>query len=101
MAGEASGMTSRIHSPRTVVPGPVRRNGVSFGPERAVAMSAKRASKPPRKSERPRRGRARLSKLRAITEQEIQRSSPPELADLPADFFDDASLVRPDGEQST
>ena len=64
-------------------------------------MSAKRASKPLRKSERPRRGRARLSKLRAITEQEIQRSSPPELADLPADFFDDASLVHPEGKQPT
>ena len=64
-------------------------------------MRAKRTSKPSRKSERPQRGRASLSKLRELTEREIWRSSPPELADLPADFFERASLVRPIRKQST
>lgn len=30
-----------------------------------------------------------------MTEEEIARTSPPELADLPADFWDNATLVMP------
>ena len=56
-------------------------------------MSAKRTSKPSRKSEKPRRGRASLARLRKESEREIRRTSPPELADLPADFFAKAVLV--------
>ena len=62
-------------------------------------MSAKRTSKPSRKSERPRRGRADLARLRKTTDRTIQRTSPPELADLPADFFSEASLVHPSPKQ--
>ena len=58
-------------------------------------MSAKRISKPSRKSEQPRRGRAKLSRLRKTTERAIRRSSPADLADLPADFFASASIVHP------
>jgi uncharacterized protein (DUF4415 family) len=56
-------------------------------------VSAKRTSKPSRKSEKPRRGRANLGRLRKATERSIRRTSPPELADLPPDFFSEASLV--------
>ena len=62
-------------------------------------MSAKRTSKPSRKTEKPQRGRADLAKLRKMSEREIRRSSPPELADLPPDFFAQASLVHPIAKQ--
>jgi len=62
-------------------------------------MNAKRTSKRSRKSEKPRRGRANLARLRKATERTIRRSSPPELADLPADFFESASIVHPAPKQ--
>ena len=36
-----------------------------------------------------------LELLRTMTDAEIEATSPPELADLPADFWDDAALVPP------
>ena len=45
--------------------------------------------------ERPERGRADLAKLRRITDREIERTSPPELAGLPDDFWDEATVVNP------
>ena len=61
-------------------------------------MSAKRSRKPVARRERPMkpaRGSADLPRLRRMTEREIARSSPPELADLPADFWSSAALVHP------
>lgn len=58
-------------------------------------MSAKRISKPSVAPERPVRGRANLEKLRRVSDREIRRSSPPELADLPGDFWSDAVVVNP------
>lgn len=58
-------------------------------------MSARRTSKPSSKSERATRGRADLDRLRRTTERAIQRSSPPELADLPPDFWSEARIVHP------
>jgi uncharacterized protein (DUF4415 family) len=52
-----------------------------------------------RKSEKPRRGRADISRLRKTTERTIQRTSPRELADLPRDFFAEASIVHPKPKQ--
>lgn len=43
----------------------------------------------------PKRGRADLKYLRAMTEAEIRRTAPPELADLPRDFWKGAKLVTP------
>lgn len=48
--------------------------------------------------ERPMVGRADLARLRAMTEDEIRQTSPEELRDLPADFWDDAVLVPPPGK---
>jgi uncharacterized protein (DUF4415 family) len=62
-------------------------------------MSAKRTSKPSRKSEKPRRGRADFARLRKATERAIRRTSPPELADLPPDFFSEAVIVHPSPKQ--
>ncbi len=62
-------------------------------------MSAKHSSKPSPKSEKPRRGRADLARLRKVTERAIQRTSPPELADLPEGFFAQATLVHPAPKQ--
>jgi uncharacterized protein (DUF4415 family) len=58
-------------------------------------VSARRTSKPSRTNEKPRRGRADLGRLRRSSERTIRRTSPPELADLPAGFFDSAVLVHP------
>ena len=35
-----------------------------------------------------------------MTERDIQRTSPPELADLPPDFWDDATVVLPAPKQA-
>jgi hypothetical protein len=43
----------------------------------------------------PKRGRADLKHLRAITEAEIRKTAPPELANLPLDLWKDAKLVGP------
>jgi len=51
--------------------------------------------KSPRIDKHPSRGRADLGRLRSMGEAEIARTSPSELANLPADFWDDAELVSP------
>jgi uncharacterized protein (DUF4415 family) len=43
----------------------------------------------------PSQGRAKLAKLRRITDAEIVRASPEELGDLPRGFWDDAVPVVP------
>ena len=43
----------------------------------------------------PGRGRADLRRLQGTSEAEIAATSPPELADLPDDFWDDAVVVVP------
>lgn len=58
-------------------------------------MSAKRTTKRSQKTERPARGRADLARLRATTDRTIERTSPPELKNLPAEFWADAALVHP------
>lgn len=62
---------------------------------RAMNVNVKRTSKPSRKSEKPRRGRADPARLRKARERTIKRTSPPELADLPPNFFAEASIVQP------
>ena len=62
-------------------------------------MSAMRTSKPSSKTERPLRGRANLARLRKTSERMIARTSPPELTDLPAEFWADATLVHPVAKQ--
>ena len=57
-------------------------------------MSAERTPKHSKRREAL-RGRADLARLRRMREQDIARTSPPELADLPADFWDEAVLVPP------
>ncbi len=44
----------------------------------------------------PTRGRADWDRLRRMSEEEIERTSPPELANLPEDFWKDARVVYPD-----
>jgi uncharacterized protein (DUF4415 family) len=56
----------------------------------------KRSSKP----KRPTRGRAELGRLRRMTEAEIRRTAPPELADLPTDFWDEGELVVPTAKRA-
>jgi uncharacterized protein (DUF4415 family) len=48
-----------------------------------------------REPRRPGRGRADLSRLRKVSDAEIRRTSPSELSDLPAEFWDDAEVVVP------
>lgn len=58
-------------------------------------MSAKRTRKRSTAAEPVRRGRADLDRLRRVREREIARTSPPELRDLPEDFWDEAHVVLP------
>jgi len=58
-------------------------------------MSGRSTRKPTRERRRPSRGRADLSRLRRVTDAEVRRTSPPELTDLPADFWNEAELVAP------
>ena len=54
-------------------------------------MSAKRTERPSKA--RPNRGRADLARVQRMTEKQIERTSPPELAGLPKDFWDEAEVV--------
>ena len=63
-------------------------------------MNAKPTVKRSRKAEAPRQGRADLARLRKTTEREIERTSPPELVDLPADFWNEADVVVPPPKQA-
>ena len=56
-------------------------------------MSGRSIRKPASESRRPSRGRANLSRLRQVSDAEIRRTSPSELADLPSNFWDEAELV--------
>lgn len=56
----------------------------------------KRSSEP----KRPSRGRADLERLRRMTDADIRRTAPPELADLPPDFWNDGELVVPVPKQA-
>ena len=59
-------------------------------------MSGRSTRKPtPEPRRRPSRGRADLSRLRKATDAEIRRTSPAELSDLPASFWDEAEVVTP------
>jgi len=62
-------------------------------------MSVKRTSKSPIAADRPVRGRADLGRLRRMTEREVRQTAPPELANLPADFWADATVVNPEPKQ--
>ena len=50
--------------------------------------------------DRPSRGRADLDRLRKMTEAEVSASSPPELADIPEDFWDNAEVVSPPSKEA-
>lgn len=63
-------------------------------------MSAKRTAKPSQRGDVPQRGRADLGRPRRMTEREIERTSPPHLADLPDDFWGQAELVAPQPKQA-
>lgn len=63
-------------------------------------MNARRTAKRSRTAEAPPHGRADLARLRKMTEREIERTSPPELADLPADFWNEAEVVVPPPKQA-
>ena len=58
-------------------------------------MSAKPTAKSSVVARAPSQGRAKLAKLRRMSDAEITRSSPEELRDLPQDFWDDAVPVVP------
>ena len=59
-----------------------------------------KTSKTPRRKTTPSRGRADLHRLRSMTDSEIERTSPPELKDLPEDFWRDARVVAPVAKQA-
>lgn len=52
------------------------------------------------KHDEPTRGRADVRRLRVMTDREIARTAPPELMDLPKDFWATAELVVPVPKQA-
>ncbi len=56
-------------------------------------MSVKSTTKRPSKARRSSRGQADLHRLHRASEAEIARTSPPELRDLPPDFWDEAAVL--------
>ena len=58
-------------------------------------MSSRAAKSKTREPRRPSRGRADLPRLRKAGGLEIRRTSPAELADLPATFWDEAEVMAP------
>ena len=63
-------------------------------------MSERSTKKPPSERRRPSRGRANLSRLRRASEADIRRTSPAELADLPANIWDEAEMVVPTSKRA-
>jgi len=58
-------------------------------------VNAEHTTQPSGRRRQPSRGRADLRRLRDLSDAAIERSSPPELADLPADFWAEAMVVVP------
>jgi uncharacterized protein (DUF4415 family) len=58
-------------------------------------MSARSSTKRTRTPDVPSRGRADLARLRRMTDAEIEGTSPPELRNLPDDFWENAEMVEP------
>jgi len=63
-------------------------------------VSAKRTKQPSNSANRPLRGQADLARVRRMSERTITASSPPELADLPPDFWAGAEVVWPGPKQA-
>lgn len=63
-------------------------------------MSAKRTRMQSYRADRLPEGKTDWARVHAMTEEEIMATSPPELADLPDDFWDDAVLVIPVGKEA-
>ena len=58
-------------------------------------MSAKSTRTQNTSPNQPSRGRADLDRLRNASEEDIARTSPPELTDLPPDLWDDPNVLSP------
>ena len=56
-------------------------------------MNVKPTAEPRTRSRRPSRGRTDRERLRSVSDTEVARTSPPELADLPTDFWAEAVVV--------
>lgn len=52
-----------------------------------------------KRARKPSRGRADFERMARMTEEEIERTSPPELANLPDDFWDSAVWMPPINKQ--
>ena len=63
-------------------------------------MNGKRTAKRSRRAEVARQGRADLARLRRMSEREIERTSPAELAGLPEEFWNEADVVVPPPKQA-
>ena len=48
----------------------------------------------------PSRGRADLERVRGMTEEEIAETSPPEISELPDDFWEHAEVVVPEPKEA-
>jgi uncharacterized protein (DUF4415 family) len=87
-----------VYTDRQQVSGQVAESSQPGG---AVAMSGRSMKKPASEPRRqPSRGRADLFRLRRVSDAESRRTSPAELADLPANFWDEAEVVVPTAKRA-
>lgn len=63
-------------------------------------MNVKHTKKPSETEPTAPRGRANLERLREVTEEDTEQTSPPELVDLPPDFWDEAEVVYPPAKEA-
>ena len=92
MVAIAIGLADGIHL--TVVHTDRDPFGASFRPGRAIAVNVKSTQKPPQSDPlRPSRGRVDVERLHDASEAQIAAASPPELKNLPPDFWNDAAVV--------
>jgi uncharacterized protein (DUF4415 family)/uncharacterized DUF497 family protein len=75
-------------------------SAASFQRTGAIAVNEQSTKKRSHEPKRPTRGRADLGRLRRMTEADIRRTAPPELAELPAEFWDEGELVVPAPKQA-
>ena len=63
-------------------------------------MNVKHTKKPSETEPTAPRGRANLERLREVTEEDTEQTSPPELVDFPPDFWDEAEVVYPPAKEA-